>query len=62
MLLADLYKTPVGISLGVVAGFLLISVIASIIRPKQIESVSAAVNPPIEETKLKSIYKAKDKQ
>ena len=62
MLLADLYKTPVGISLGVVAGFLLISVIASIIRPKQIESVSAAVNPPIEETKLKSIYQAKDKQ
>src|SRR3989304_3297235 len=45
MLLADLYKTPVGISLGVVAGFLLISVIASIIRPKQIERVSAAVNP-----------------
>jgi len=62
MLLADLYKIPVGISLGVVAGFLLISVIASIIRPKQIESVSAAVNPPIEETKLKSIYQAKDKQ
>ena len=62
MLLADLYKTPVGISLGVVAGFLLISVIASIIRPKQIESVSAAVNPPIEETKLKFIYQAKDKQ
>ncbi|HZX13884.1 MAG TPA: TerC family protein [Thermodesulfobacteriota bacterium] len=62
MLLADLYKIPVGISLGVVAGFLLISVIASIIRPKQIESVSAAVNPPIEETKLKFIYQAKDKQ
>ncbi len=62
MLLADLYKIPVGISLGVVAGSLLISAIASIIRPKQIESVSAAVNPPIEETKLKSIYQAKDKQ
>ena len=34
MLLADIYKIPVGIALGVVAGFLLISVIASIIQPR----------------------------
>ena len=33
MLLADIYKIPVGIALGVVAGILLISVISSIIKP-----------------------------
>lgn len=34
MLLGDLYKIPVGIALGVVAGILLISVISSIAQPR----------------------------
>lgn len=37
MLLVDIYKIPVGIALGVVASILLISVIASIVRPRKIE-------------------------
>ena len=39
MLLADIYKIPLGIALGVVAGFLLISVIVSIIRPREAENI-----------------------
>ena len=37
MLLADLYKIPVGIALGVVACFLTISIIASIVHPRKEE-------------------------
>lgn len=37
MLLADMYKIPIGMALGVVAGILLISVIASMVRPRQEE-------------------------
>ena len=33
MLLADIYKIPIGIALGVVAGILLVSVVASLMRP-----------------------------
>ena len=39
MLLAYIYKIPVDIALGVVAGFLLISVIVSIIRPREAENI-----------------------
>ena len=39
MLLADFYKIPVGIALGVVAGILLISVIASLVHPHRKEPV-----------------------
>jgi tellurite resistance protein TerC len=35
MLLADLYKIPIGIALGVVAGILIISVIVSLIHPRE---------------------------
>jgi hypothetical protein len=35
MMLADLYKIPVGVALGVVAGILIISVIASIALPRK---------------------------
>jgi tellurite resistance protein TerC len=38
MLLADLYKIPIGIALGVVAGCLLLSVLASIIWPPATEA------------------------
>ncbi len=34
MLIADMYKIPIGIALGVVAGILLVSVIASLVRPR----------------------------
>lgn len=37
MLLADIYKIPVGIALGAIAGILLLSVIASIARPRQVQ-------------------------
>ncbi len=35
MLLADIYKIPIGIALGVVAGILFVSVIASILQPRE---------------------------
>jgi tellurite resistance protein TerC len=47
MLLADIYKIPVGIALGVVAGLLTISVIACMFRPRKEEI--APVNPPRQE-------------
>ncbi len=34
MTLTDIYKIPIGVSLGVVAGILVISIIASLVRPK----------------------------
>ncbi|HIC90460.1 MAG TPA: TerC family protein [Syntrophaceae bacterium] len=40
MILADIYKIPVGVALGVVASILLISVIASIARPRKIETTA----------------------
>lgn len=50
MLLADIYEIPVGIALGVVASVLLLSVIASVIRPREVESVAAPADPQGEET------------
>jgi len=47
MLLADIYKIPIGIALGVVAGLLTISVIACMFRPRKEEI--APVNPPRQE-------------
>ena len=35
MLLADFYKIPVGLALGVIAGILIISVIASLAFPRR---------------------------
>jgi tellurite resistance protein TerC len=46
MLLADVYKIPVAIALGVVAGILAVSVIASIAwPPKEQESIPIGVDP-----------------
>ena len=50
MLLADIYKIPVAIALGVVAGILLISVIASIIRPRKEVVVQTSTDPEREKT------------
>lgn len=44
MLFSDIYKIPVGISLVIVASFLLISVIASIIRPPEAENITTPVD------------------
>ncbi|MCG6535662.1 MAG: TerC family protein [Syntrophales bacterium LBB04] len=46
MLLAEIYKIPVGVALGVIASVLLVSVIASIIRPRQAEIVPGPADPP----------------
>ncbi len=46
MLVADVFKIPVGIALGVVATILLISIIASILSPRPEEPVSVPANPP----------------
>lgn len=50
MLLAEIYKIPVAIALGVVASILLISVIASIIRPRREELVPTSTHPQGEKT------------
>jgi tellurite resistance protein TerC len=42
MLISEFYKVPIGIALAVIAGILLISVIASILRPRQ----AAPLPPP----------------
>ena len=47
MLLADVYKLPVGVALGVIAGILLIAVIASLIRPQQRDVVTTPADPQI---------------
>jgi tellurite resistance protein TerC len=45
MLLADIYKLPVGVALSVVAGILLIAVVASVVQPRQGEVVTAPADP-----------------
>ena len=45
MLLADVYKLPVGVALGVIAGILLIAVIASVMRPHQRDVVTTPADP-----------------
>jgi hypothetical protein len=37
MMLVDFYKIPIGVSLGVVAGILTISILASLTKPKLAE-------------------------
>lgn len=50
MLLAEIYKIPVAVALGVVASILLISVIASIIRPRKEVVVQTSTDPEREKT------------
>ena len=45
MLLADVYKLPVGVALGVIAGILLIAVLVSVIRPRQRDVVTTPADP-----------------
>jgi len=37
MMLADIYKVPIGVSLGAIAGILALSVVVSLLRPRQSE-------------------------
>jgi TerC family integral membrane protein len=47
MVIVDFYKIPIGISLGVVAGILGISILASIfVRPKRAGAPAAELDPP----------------
>jgi tellurite resistance protein TerC len=39
MMLVDIYKIPIGLSLSVVAGILLLSVLASLIWPRRPENI-----------------------
>jgi tellurite resistance protein TerC len=61
MLLADFYKIPIGIALGVVVGVLTLSVIASIIWPPAAEVVSSATGAPEALAKAKS-HPSQDQQ
>ena len=45
MLLADVYKLPVAVALGVIAGILLVAVIASVMRPRQRDVVPTPADP-----------------
>ena len=48
MLLVDAYKISIGIALGVVAGILLISAVASILRPRKAEPAPRVAGPHVE--------------
>ena len=61
MLLADLYKIPIGTALGVVAGILVISAIASVVHPRKEEVIPASTYPPGEETEPNRLDQNRDK-
>lgn len=60
MLLADIYKIPVGIALGVVAAILLIAIMASVFRPRKAETISVPADPPEKETKSSTLADEKN--
>jgi tellurite resistance protein TerC len=45
MLLADVYKVPVGVALGVIAGILLSAIVASVLRPRRGDVVTTPADP-----------------
>jgi tellurite resistance protein TerC len=45
MLLADVYKLSVGVALGVIAGILLLAIVASVLRPRRGDVVTAPADP-----------------
>jgi len=47
MLLADVFRIPIGLALGVVAGILLISILASLWFPEEAEQHSPVVHDPL---------------
>jgi tellurite resistance protein TerC len=61
MLLADIYKIPIGIALGVVASILLISVIVSVVRPGKVdEMLLTPADPPGEEMESNCAHPSRD--
>jgi len=46
MMLVDLYKIPIGVSLGVVAGILAISILASMLAPRKLEGAEISKTSP----------------
>ena len=48
MLLTDIYHIPIGLSLGVIAGVLLISVVASLLKPKELEALAPVEHDPLQ--------------
>lgn len=49
MLITDLYHVPVGMTLGVIAGILILSVVASLRYPKNVIDLPPSVNPVVKE-------------
>jgi len=47
MLLSDVYKLPIGLSLVIIALVLLLSIIASLIFPKNAEAHSSVEHDPL---------------
>jgi tellurite resistance protein TerC len=45
MMIVDFYKIPIGISLGVVAGILVISILASLLKPKLAAARTSGLSP-----------------
>jgi TerC family integral membrane protein len=53
MLLVDVYKMPIGIALSVLAGILLLSVLASLVRPRQMPHHPVPADPHADEIAAK---------
>ena len=53
MLLVDVYKIPIGLALGVIAGLVLLSVLASLVRPRQGPRRPALADPPADDMAAK---------
>lgn len=60
MLISNIYEIPVGIALGLVVSILLISVIASVVRPRKVETIPPPPDHPDEETKPNHANQSKD--
>jgi len=60
MLISNIYEIPVGIALGLVVSILLISVIASVVRPRKVETIPPPPDHPDEETQPNHANQSKD--
>jgi hypothetical protein len=61
MLLSDFYKIPTATALGVIAALLIISVIASLVRPQKADVVPSPPGSPEEEENLPFPRESEDK-
>jgi hypothetical protein len=55
MLFADIYQVPIVVALSVVGSIVLISVIASMIRSRQVGGDSASAEPRVDESRTKRL-------